>query len=57
MRSVIERSPNPMHKFLNEKTHPVIYFQSYQDELLWGVSAEITLNLINILYNKKLAGD
>jgi hypothetical protein len=35
----------------------VIFFQSYQDELLWGVSAEITMNLINILFNKKLAGD
>jgi hypothetical protein len=30
----------------------VIYFQPYQDELLWGVSAEITVRLINILYNR-----
>ncbi len=49
--------PEPYAQILKEKTHPVIYFQSYQDELLWGVSAEITLNLIDILYNKKLAGD
>jgi 8-oxo-dGTP pyrophosphatase MutT (NUDIX family) len=48
--------PEPFAKILKEKTHPVIYFQSYQDELLWGVSAEITLNLIDILYHKKLAG-
>lgn len=48
--------PEPFSQILKEKTHPVIYFQSYQEELLWGVSAEITLNLINILYNKKLAG-
>jgi 8-oxo-dGTP pyrophosphatase MutT (NUDIX family) len=48
--------PEPYDQILKEKTHPVIYFQSYQDELLWGVSAEITVNLINILFNKKKAG-
>jgi hypothetical protein len=42
--------PEPFSKLLHEKLHPVIYFQTYQDELLWGVSAEITLNLINTLY-------
>ncbi len=29
--------------------HPVIYFQRYDDELLWGVSAQITLNLLHTL--------
>jgi 8-oxo-dGTP pyrophosphatase MutT (NUDIX family) len=28
---------------------PVIYFKLYEDELLWGVSAQITLNLITSL--------
>jgi len=36
---------------------PVIYFKTYQDELLWGVSAEITVRLVEILYDKKMAGD
>lgn len=49
--------PEPFQQILKEKTHPVIYFHSYEDELLWGVSAQITLNLIDILFNKKLAGD
>jgi 8-oxo-dGTP pyrophosphatase MutT (NUDIX family) len=29
---------------------PVIYFRSYEGELLWGVSAEITLNLLETLH-------
>jgi len=48
--------PKPFPQILNKGIHPVIYFQSYEDELLWGVSAEITVRLIDILYNKK-AGD
>jgi 8-oxo-dGTP pyrophosphatase MutT (NUDIX family) len=48
--------PEQFTQILHRKSHPVIYFQPYQDELLWGVSAEITLRLINILYNEKLAG-
>ncbi len=48
--------PEPFSSILGSKIHPVIYFQTYQDELLWGVSAEITLNFIRILDNKKLAG-
>ncbi len=43
--------PTPYSQVLGREFHPVIYFQPYQDELLWGVSAEITLRLINILYN------
>ena len=49
--------PGLYAKVLNKDTHPVIYFQPYEDELLWGVSAEITVRLINILYNIKKAGD
>ncbi len=47
--------PEPFSNILKEKTHPVIFFERYQDELLWGVSAQITLNFIDILTNKKLA--
>jgi 8-oxo-dGTP pyrophosphatase MutT (NUDIX family) len=48
--------PEPYSNILKEKTHPVIFFHVYQDELLWGVSAQITLNFIEVLTNKKLAG-
>jgi 8-oxo-dGTP pyrophosphatase MutT (NUDIX family) len=48
--------PNPYSQILNREFHPVIYFQPYQDELLWGVSAEITLRFINILFNIKTGG-
>ncbi len=43
--------PDPYSQILQREFHPVIYFHPYQDELLWGVSAEITLRLIDILYN------
>jgi hypothetical protein len=49
--------PSPFSQILHRESHPVIYFKIYADELLWGVSAEITVRLIDILYNKKLAGD
>jgi hypothetical protein len=49
--------PKPFAQILHKESHPVIYFEPYQDELLWGVSAEITIRLIEILYNKKQAGD
>lgn len=49
--------PNPIARALHRDSHPVIYFQPYNDEILWGVSAQITLRLIEILYDKKLAGD
>lgn len=42
--------PAPYSQILNREFHPVIYFHPYQDELLWGVSAEITLRLIHILF-------
>ena len=44
--------PQPYSQLLHQETHPVIYFQIYQDELLWGVSAEITMNFINILMSQ-----
>jgi 8-oxo-dGTP pyrophosphatase MutT (NUDIX family) len=43
--------PQPYAQILQRETHPVIYFKPYEDELLWGVSAEITLNFIDILIN------
>jgi 8-oxo-dGTP pyrophosphatase MutT (NUDIX family) len=49
--------PGLSARILKKNKHPVIFFQSYDDELLWGVSAEITMRLINILYNEKKAGD
>ncbi len=42
--------PLPYSQMLGREFQPVIYFQPYEGELLWGVSAEITLRLINILY-------
>ena len=48
--------PQPFSQILHRESHPVIYFNPYQDELLWGVSAEIILSFINILDNKKTGG-
>jgi 8-oxo-dGTP pyrophosphatase MutT (NUDIX family) len=48
--------PRPFSQILHHESHPVIYFNAYQDELLWGVSAEIILSFINILDNKKTGG-
>jgi 8-oxo-dGTP pyrophosphatase MutT (NUDIX family) len=42
--------PHPYSQLLQRESHPVIYFLPYNGEVLWGVSAEITLNLIKILY-------
>jgi len=33
----------------NGKEEEVIYFQQYDGELLWGISAEITVDLLNVL--------
>lgn len=41
--------PNPYSQILHRESHPVIYFHPYQDEILWGVSAEITISFIKIL--------
>ena len=48
--------PQPFSQILHRESHPVIYFNHYQDELIWGVSAEIILSFINILNNKKTGG-
>ncbi len=45
--------PLPYSQVLGREFHPVIYFQPYEGELLWGISAEITLRLINILYTNQ----
>ncbi len=45
--------PLAYSQILGREFHPVIYFQPYEGELLWGVSAEITLRLINILYSSQ----
>jgi 8-oxo-dGTP pyrophosphatase MutT (NUDIX family) len=44
--------PLPYSQILGREFQPVIYFQPYEGELLWGVSAEITLRLVNILFSK-----
>jgi 8-oxo-dGTP pyrophosphatase MutT (NUDIX family) len=48
--------PEQFTKILHRERHPVIYFKLYQDELLWGVSAEIMIRLIDILFTKKTGG-
>jgi hypothetical protein len=48
--------PPPYAELLHQQVHPVIFFNTYDHELLWGVSAQITLNFIHILQNKNLAG-
>ncbi len=47
---------DPSHRELRQRPLPfphatlwVIYFQSYDGEVLWGVSAQITLNLLRVL--------
>lgn len=41
--------PQPFSQILQRESHPVIFYQLYQGELLWGVSAQIILDFINIL--------
>jgi 8-oxo-dGTP pyrophosphatase MutT (NUDIX family) len=48
--------PSPYSQIMQSERHPVIYFNPYQEELLWGVSAEIIVSFINILDNKKTGG-
>ncbi len=48
--------PFPYARMLQADRLPVIYFRPYDNEVLWGVSAEITLRLINVLFNKKFGG-
>ena len=41
--------PSPYSLRIKSENHPVMYFHPYDGEVLWGVSAEITNNLIRIL--------
>jgi len=41
--------PPPYSLHFGSESHPVIYFQSYDGEILWGVSAEITMRLLKTL--------
>jgi 8-oxo-dGTP pyrophosphatase MutT (NUDIX family) len=41
--------PSPYSLRLQNENQPVIYFHPYDGEVLWGVSAEITNNLIRVI--------
>jgi 8-oxo-dGTP pyrophosphatase MutT (NUDIX family) len=41
--------PPPYSSILRSNKYPVIYFNEYDGEVLWGVSAEITLRLIKTI--------
>jgi 8-oxo-dGTP pyrophosphatase MutT (NUDIX family) len=41
--------PPPYAETIHQQVHPVIFFQPYDNEILWGVSAQITTSFINIL--------
>ena len=41
--------PPPYSTRLGSENLPVIYFHPYDNEVLWGVSAQITMNLLKIL--------
>jgi 8-oxo-dGTP pyrophosphatase MutT (NUDIX family) len=41
--------PPPYSSILQSNVYPVIYFNIYDGEILWGVSAEITMHLIQTL--------
>ena len=42
--------PSPYSLQLKSERYPIIYYHPYDGEVLWGVSAEITNNLIRLLY-------
>jgi 8-oxo-dGTP pyrophosphatase MutT (NUDIX family) len=42
--------PSPYSQQLKSDSYPIIYFHPYDGEVLWGVSAEITINLIHLLF-------
>jgi 8-oxo-dGTP pyrophosphatase MutT (NUDIX family) len=42
--------PPPYSQILHTESYPVIYFHPYNNEVLWGVSAEITQSMIKVLY-------
>jgi 8-oxo-dGTP pyrophosphatase MutT (NUDIX family) len=41
--------PPPYSLHFGSESHPIIYFQPYDGEILWGVSAEITMRLLKAL--------
>ena len=41
--------PTPYSVQLSSESYPIIYYHPYDGEVLWGVSAEITNNLIRLL--------
>ncbi len=49
--------PPPYTQQFPLPAYPVIYFQPYDDELLWGVSAQITLSFIKILFGDDQHGN
>jgi 8-oxo-dGTP pyrophosphatase MutT (NUDIX family) len=42
--------PLPIAGKFSDEPHPVIFFKPYDNELLWGVSAQITVTFINLLF-------
>jgi hypothetical protein len=47
---------NPQHHEIRQRTIPgrekpipVVYFQSYEGEILWGATARFTLDLLKVL--------
>lgn len=43
--------PSPYSDLLGSNKHPVIYFNTFSGEILWGVSAEITLRLVRTIFD------
>lgn len=41
--------PPPYSLHFGNESHPIIFFQPYNGEILWGVSAEITMRLLKAI--------
>ncbi|MBN2147836.1 MAG: CoA pyrophosphatase [Anaerolineales bacterium] len=49
-REVRQRAiPSHYAQIIHSNSPPVIYFQPYDGEMLWGISAEITVTLLKVL--------
>jgi len=48
--------PPPYSTMLHTESYPVIYFHPYDGEILWGVSAEITMSLLRAIIKKETGG-
>lgn len=46
--------PPPFSSIISSNKYPVIYFNPYNGETLWGVSAEITMRLVRTLVDEKI---